>query len=163
MFPSGNSTETGNETDFDAGTNAVKFEGDQLGVGPQEIVSFDASPVTYVVGRNRVKFKIKILNQDMVKMWMAVRSLNVDTPQQVYVNLTDVTIGATQQWEATPTITAIGGGWLQFDGVLDMTGFADVDGLLRFYFGEGDNDANIDNETGDVNEIAIYQLTFTAL
>jgi hypothetical protein len=157
-----NSVLTGNESDFDGGTNAVKFEGDQLGVGPEEQVAWRVGVLTYKVARNQIKFKMKVLNQDMVNMWFRLRPLNVTSPDICHINVTDGTV-ANDSWEATPTLTDIGSGWWQFEGVVDMQGDADVNGAFYFYMGNADNDVTVLNETGDVNEVAIYQLTFTEL
>jgi hypothetical protein len=105
---------------------------------------------------------MKVLNQDMVNMWFRLRPLNVTSPDICHINVTDGTV-ANDSWEATPTLTDIGSGWWQFDGVLDFIGDADVTGSFYFYMGNADNDITVFNETGDINEIALYQLTFTEL
>jgi hypothetical protein len=163
MVVTSNSIITANASDFDGGTNAVKFEGDQLGAGPEETVNWRITDnSTFKVARNLVKFKIKVLNQDMVNMWFRVNPSNVTSADICHINVTDGTV-ANDTWEATPTLTDIGSGWWQFEGVLDFQGDADVVGTFGFAMGNADNDVTVFNETGDINEVAIYQLTFTEL
>lgn len=125
--------------DPDGGSNAIQIT--DSGDAVNGAVRIDASPITFYMGVNRFRAKMKVDVSVAAKMWARLIPINTTILSNAHFNLSDGAVG-TESWIGTPTITALGGGWFEIDGTLDMTG-ADVAGGFSIQLGDINNDTTV--------------------
>ena len=146
-----------NQPDSDGGNNAVSFIDDNPGTNGQVHVH---ETNIFFAGIMRCHFICKTVQSDAPNMWLRIRHLNMQNADGCHINITDDAtpdgsrVGNVGDDWLNPTVTSLGDGYFRFTSDFDMTGSTDVDGLIRLFMGDADNEITV-NRNGN-NEVILY-------
>jgi hypothetical protein len=146
---------TTGSTDSDAGANAVTVtDSNDAAISAVQIVRSS----TVFNGVNRVRHKTKYVSKSGAALWMRTRMTSITGAGDTHHNMETAATGTSTATWSNVTATSIGGGWIQFDGLLNAAG-ADVTGFFQTQLGDADNDATV--LRNGTNVYVIYDLHVT--